>query len=329
MRLLKFGTTNGLFYFPDQSSGQDNFMSLVTRASRLPGVSGGYDEYQGRRADQAIGSISTQVQLVSTREKTMRQMRDEIGAIGDWPAGYLFTDIWEDDRQDKRWCIARPDNVSFSENVKNVPHTQQQVPMTFQSVDPGWRGGQKAIYVNDGHYLDDGWYLDGSLFLDEGHTLDSGLYLCPKLDVQAFSGDTFTVTNRGNRAAVARLTISATEPEWAFGGAVRFGDGHYFDGGVAPVGNIHVRFSANGRIETEFTWGDTLQPGEALIVDAETQIISIRGRTGRSGFASFQRKKGLGFIHVPPGESTLSISGGMGARGCRLTLDYQDTFFTS
>lgn len=330
MRLLKFGSKNGLFIFPAQSAGRDNFTSMVTKTSRLPGVDGGYSEYKGRRGFQEIGSVSSNLQLLNSPDKPMREARDQLAAVLHWGTGLLFTDIWADARQDKRYCLAQPDNFDFNENVQQVPHVQQKVPVTFQVTDPGWRGGQKRVYMDSGVCWDDGYFYEGAIYYDEGYRFDSGLYFnAPKLDAQAQSGNVFTVTNRGTRSAVARLTISATEPEWVFGGTLRFGDGHYFDGAVGPVSNINVKFTANGTLDTSWTWGDTLQPGEFLIIDGETQSVKVRGRTDRSGYPSFQRHKGYGFINVPPGDSTLQISGGIGERGCRVVLEFRDTFYTS
>jgi hypothetical protein len=338
VRLIKFAGIDGSYTFPPQTSGQDNFGNLVTKTTRLPGVDGGYDEDQSRRAVQAIGNVDASWWLNYNpaspdplEHAPMWQQRDLVGQLAGWHKSRLFMAMHESARQDKRWTWARLNNYRMPENVKTLPHNQIQVQAAFQVNDPGWRGGQRLAYTDEGHIADDGWITGGALYLDEGHTCDNGLYVMePKLDAQMLtSGTTYTVSNRGNRDALARLEISATENEWEFGGTLHLGDGHYFGGGVAPVSNINVKFSANGKLTTQWAWGDTLQPGEFLIVDAETQSVKVRGRTDRSGYTAFQRQRGYGFIHVPPGDSTLQVIAGIGPRGCRITLDFQDTFYNS
>lgn len=330
MRLNKFAGKWGSYPFPPQSSGNDNFLEVLANATRLPGVDGGYDVLNFRRAPQAIGKVSGEWWIQSSTQ-SMTTLRDTVGEIAWWGPQRLFSDVWDTSRQDKRWCWARINNFQMSENVKMTPHAQQKVSANFQVVDPGWKGGQKLIYLDEGHICDDGWYCDGALYLDEGHLCDHGFYVNPpKVDAQMNSGDSVTVTHRGTRPAKAVLVIAANMNEEGFlGDGTTLGDGHYLDSAVGPVGGIRVVFSANGRTDSEFIWGDTMQPGERLIIDAEKQTVMVNGRTDRTGYPSFQRIKGYGFITVPPGESTLTISGGIPDLGCHVTLDFWDEFYTS
>lgn len=330
MRLSKFAGRWGSYTFPPQSSGSDNFQEVLANATRIPGVDGGYDVLNTRRAPQAIGKVTGEWWLQSS-SASMTSLRDTVGQLAGWGKQRLFTDVWADARQDKRWCWARINNTQMSENVTTRPDQQQKVTANFQVDNPGWKGGQRLIYFDKGHYFDDGWYFDGPLYFDEGKTFDSGLYFNPpKGDQQMVSGDVMTVTNRGTRPAKAVLTIAASTNEEGFlGDGTTLGDGHYLDSAVGPVGGIRVVFSANGQTDSEFVWGDTMQPGERLIIDAETQTVMVNGRTDRTGYPSFQRIKGYGFITVPPGTSTLTITGGIPDLGCHVTLEFWDEFYTS
>lgn len=329
MRLIKFAGRWGSYPFPDQSSGSDNFLEVVADATRLPGVDGGYDKYGVRRANQAIGNVSADWWL-HRGNSDMTTLRAAVGAMAGWGKQRLFIDVWPGLRQDKRWTWARTNNLQMNENVQTLPHNQQKVSANFQVNEPGWKGGQKLIYMDEGHIMDDGWYTDGALYMDEGHYMDDGLYLNPpKVDAQMNSGDSVTVTNNGTRPAKAVLTIRAGGDEWFLGGDAILGDGRYLDSAEGSAGSLRVKFEANGKTDAAWLWGDTLQPGEALIVDAEAQTVMVNGQMDESGYPAFQRDVGYGFITVPPGDSTLTITGGIPDRGCHVTLDYWDEFYTS
>jgi hypothetical protein len=330
MRLIKYAGRWGSYSFPDQSNGDDNFLELVADTQRLPGVNGGYDKYRSAPANQAVGNVSAAWWL-HKQNSDMSTLRAAVGAMAGWGKQRLFINVWEGSREDKRWTWARVNNLQMSENVQTRPDQQQKVQASFQVDEPGWKGGQKLIYLDEGHILDDGWYADGPLYLDEGHSLDTGLYFNPpKVDAMMTSGESVTVTNRGTRPAKAVLTIAARTIEEGFlGDGTHLGDDSYMDSATALVSSIHVTFSANGKTDAEWLWGDTLLPGEALIVDAETQTVKVNGRTDRSGYPAFQRLAGYGFIVVPPGDSTLTIRGGIPDTGCHVSLEYWDEFYTS
>lgn len=330
MRLKKFTGRWGSYTFPDQASGSDNFLEVVGDATRLPGVDGGYDKYGTRRANQAIGNVSADWWL-HKGNSDMTTLRAAVGALAGWGKSRLFINVWEGSRQDKRWAWARLNNFQMSENVQTRPDQQQKVSANFQVNEPGWKGGQRLWFLDSGEILDDGWYLAGKWYLDEGVMLDSGYYLNPpKLDLQMNSGDSATVTNYGTRPAKAVLTIRASNIEEGFlGDGTYLGDGGYMDSAVGPVSSLRVKFEANGKIDAAWLWGDTLQPGEMMIIDAETQTVMVNGQTDRSGYPAFQRDVGYGFITVPPGTSTLTITGGIPDLGCHVTLDFWDEFYTS
>jgi hypothetical protein len=166
VRLLKYTGRWGSYTFPPQSSGSDNFLEVIANTQRIPGVDGGYDAFGTRRSNQAIGNINAEWWL---QNGSMTTLRDTVGAIAGWGKQRLFTDVWDNTRQDKRWTWARINNLRAPENVKTLPHQQQKVTASFQVNEPGWKGGQKLIYMDEGHIMDDGWYADGALYLDEGH----------------------------------------------------------------------------------------------------------------------------------------------------------------
>lgn len=339
MRLIKFAGREGAYPIPPQSSGKDNFLDLVTKTSRLPGVDGGFDEYNTRRANQSVGNQDAAFWLKYDPTSpypgfhdSIRAQRDALGQIAGWGKSRLFMQIHADERQDKRWTWARVSNIRLSENVTTLPNKQIQVQASFQINDPTWRGGQKAIYTDSGHIFDDGWRYEGMLYMDEGHTFDTpGLRYAPvKLEVQATTNTTHTLYNGGMKASKAKLKVIAREAAWTLRSSIRLGDGHYLDAGVDPVSNITITHKQYGKILTKWTWGGTLQPGEELIVDPHTQSVIVQRISGKeSGFAQFQRHVGLGFIEAPPGESTITITAGMGTRGCQLSVNFQDAFYTS
>jgi len=332
MRLKRFIGRWGRYDFPPQKSGLDNFGDLVPQTQRLPGVSGGRDLQGGRGAPQAVGSVRTTFDLDLRYGTPMRVQRDAVTSMLRWGRQRLFAVTHEDDRQGIRWVWAKPINIPLSENARDVPHLQQTVQTSFQTVDPGWRGGQRAIFMDAGHVMDDGWRMTGAIFMDDGHLMDTGLRMNPpKLNVQAFAGDTFTIRNDGTRAAKAIIRVRAMRESWTLNGLVRFGDGHYLDGGAAPSSGLIMSLIVDGGTAASWTWGNTLASGEELIVDGETNSVYVNGVGGRrDAFVDWRRLAGtLGFFEVPPGEHTVRVDGGIGAGGCTLIIEYWDTFYAS
>lgn len=332
MRLKRFIGRWGRYDFPPQKTGRDNFGDLVPQTTRLPGVSGGRDLQGGSAAPQSIGSIQTTFDLDLKYGPSMRVQRDDVTRVLRWGKQRLFAVPHADDRQGIRWVWAKPINLPLSENVRDVPHKQQTVQMSFQTVDPGWRGGQKKIFMDAGHVMDDEWRMTGALYMDDGHVMNSGLHMNPpKLNVQAFSGDTFTIRNDGTRAAKAVIRVRAMREMWTLNGLVRFGDGHYLDGGAAPSSAINLALIVDGGTAASWVWGDVLASGEELVVDGETNSVYVNGVGGRrDAFSAWRRLAGtLGFFEIPPGEHTVKVDGGIGSGGITLIITYWDTFYAS
>lgn len=330
MRLWRFAGHDGIYVFPDQINQRDNFGEVRPRTTPMGLLDGGFDDLNGRRAPQGIGNVESTWWIFKEADSSIGPKRDAALAMTGWRKSRLFTRAW-DQSQGVRWCWARVNNIRVNESAAQTPHLQQQISANFQVSDPGWNGDQKKMYFNQGHAFNTGLRFGGALYFDDGLTFDSGLrFNPPKLKVQATDGGEYTVTNYGTRAAKAVVKVAALEDEWEFGDGVYLGDGHYFNGGVAPVSSITLTMKTKSQIVNSWFWGDTLEPGEELIINSSKQSVIVDGRGGRrNAYPSFQRIKGNGFFEIPPGSHTITLKAGMGARGARLVVNFWDSYYSS
>jgi len=180
MRLFRYMSPDGIYVFPPQTEGGGNFGNAVQRTVRLPGMTGGFDEYGNGRAPGEVGNGRTMWYLKAQSMADMRRLTDEAAAMADMRAGLLFVNPF--DGGEMRWTRARVSDISGPESVFDRPDKSLRVTANFQC-----RTGR--------------WYSRaGQVFSDDGWMSDSGLYgLTPQVYQQAVDdGDTITVTNYGN-----------------------------------------------------------------------------------------------------------------------------------
>ena len=137
--LLRFGTGSTIYEFtPDnQVSLSDNFGNAVPQTTRLPGVSGGLDEYGRGIAPTEIGNVSVTFWLFfsSTADKTAKL--DALKTMQSWGVQRLFKQS-SDNNADERYCDARINNIRTPENAKDLPHERIRVSINFQVSNPFW-----------------------------------------------------------------------------------------------------------------------------------------------------------------------------------------------
>ncbi len=127
--VIKFGTYT--FTFPQTFS--DNFNNVVPSTDRIPGASGGFDNYGNETPPAEIGSVNLSFVLDATLgTKTIREMRDEVNALTHMGAQKL-TWLAQDEIPDiLRWCYAKVNNITMSKDFANHSQYRQRVQITFQ-----------------------------------------------------------------------------------------------------------------------------------------------------------------------------------------------------
>lgn len=136
MRLIRFGTGSAMYYFPAQTELSDNFGDLVQRATRLPGVSGGYRAYGDSPSPSEVGTLRTSFWLIPNNISELQGMVDAVNALKRRGVSRLYAQ--QRNSSSERWCFAEVSSIQISENVRDMPHLRQRVGMTFQVTDPFW-----------------------------------------------------------------------------------------------------------------------------------------------------------------------------------------------
>jgi hypothetical protein len=127
------------YIFPLVQTINDNFADAVPRTIRLPGMSGGIDQFGVNPAPGEIGRVTITFILASSTREGMQTLRDQVRALSTigksylrWtPAGSTVT----------RFCEARVNNISDSKNIAAHDDLQQNVTIDFQVSDPYWYDG--------------------------------------------------------------------------------------------------------------------------------------------------------------------------------------------
>lgn len=132
-RLIRFGT----YKFDDVAvSLRDNFRDCVPRTQRLPGASGGFDEFGTDRAPLEIGNVALSLWLKADTAAAMLQMRDAIKGLADFGVQDLV--IEPAPGAPYRYCRARINSIDIAENFPQRTQINQRVQINFQVSDPTW-----------------------------------------------------------------------------------------------------------------------------------------------------------------------------------------------
>lgn len=238
--LTKFGFSSPQYVFPESSqiSYLDNFTQLVTRATRMPGAHGGFDELGYGRTLHEIGSISAEFWLKDLTVSEMSAALDDFLQMTDWGKQILYMQP-SDSGLDERMCFARVDDISYNQNVKNVPHKQLKIKVVFQVAEPYWlTAGTENLW--DGSHSWNGAINWGGT----GLTSITG------------SGSV-TVTNSGNAYTLGRFVAKIT--------------------GATPCTELVVSRTVSGGATDTLVYSGSLVQNDVLEIDSRQQMITLNG----------------------------------------------------
>src|SRR5436190_4474784 len=106
-RLTRFGSGTRVYTFPPVTTFSTNFANLVPRTVRLPGVSGGFNEFLGQPAPSEIGKVSASFYLVPNKRagENITTLVDRLLSIADWGEQRLWSQPYDTSLRE-RWCNA-------------------------------------------------------------------------------------------------------------------------------------------------------------------------------------------------------------------------------
>jgi len=284
--LLRFVWEGGSYLFPGQVTIQPHQSNAVTRTTRLPGLSGGHDEYGDEAAPLAIGDIRATWWLDVRREgKPMVELRDTVLSMVDAGAGWLVADF---EGRPRRIRI-RENNINISIDNKKMAHVVQKVEANFQAKDPRWVSKPGAIYFDEGYSFNTGQIFGGSRYSSASVT----------------GGDVITLVNNGNARTPLYMRVKMTS--------------------ATPTQIEASHVLPGGRVVAGWRWIKPTVANDVLIVDAARGKVIHDATTGIvSGYPQWTPLYGKGFIMLRPGSNRIELAGWAG--NVTVEMDYDDAW---
>lgn len=240
--LTQFGFGDELYTFDttQQISLRDNFRDAVARTTRLPGVVGGYDEYGTKPAPNEIGNVQVNFWIEADTPAAIQTLKQQVGSMKAWGKRQLWKQPWGSAAA--RFCEARINSVSFSENAKDVPHRRIRVQVDFQVDYPFWLGmGTHSAFWGGGDTWGGGELWGGS----------------PVEEVVSGTDNTFSLTPGGNDLIYPRVAV-----------LVGAGD---------QAEDVRIQRIRGGRVQDEIRYTGTLAAGDVLDVDCMAYKVKLNG----------------------------------------------------
>jgi hypothetical protein len=308
-RVLSFGgyrfPTN-TYWFPDtQDQFDSNFTNVVTRTTRLPGLSGGFDELGIDEGPREIGNVRCQFWLLAQTRPEITKMRNAVKGLLAYGKARLVVQP-ADQSLKPVYTFARINNIPMSENAAECIDLHQQVTISFQVADPFWYQDYDATADTWGVGV---WgtakwggnfpaFGLGSAYAVSGQTWGTGVWGTAKWG--AGTQRDLELTNQGNAPALARFifTASQTCPE-----------GLRLENLSSPVDTVSYRGS--------------IAAGQILMMNGGAQSVRL---DGSEAYNELWSHKHPNFLRLLPGVNTVraTLPGGGGGT---LRVIYAHTWY--
>src|SRR5512134_2799678 len=118
MRIHRFNAGGLIYTFPTiQAEFVTNFANLVPATARLPGLSGGFDDYGDDAAPSEIGRVTLNFTLVAYSRADMTARRDAVYAMAGWGQRRLWLRPTNHPTDPERWCNAKVNSIRMVERL--------------------------------------------------------------------------------------------------------------------------------------------------------------------------------------------------------------------
>lgn len=272
MRLLRFGNGTGAYVFPKQHRYEDNFLTLLQRTQRLPGVSGGYRIDGFNASAKEIGAVMCTVWLLADTPAAMQAKIDALAKLQSVGVQQLYMRAFGDPNDTGvRWVYAEVKSVELPMSVETTPARVLEATIRFECADPYWHQlGAEAWKWGDGTL-----WGGGALWGGGGTT-----YPLP------LTQNDIVETVAGNAATYPRIVLS-------------------LPAGASAAGFTLQRRNDSGGVLDEISFSDALTAGDVLIVNARDMSVKLNGVNAFSNAFDFARAN---FFRLEPGANRLRIT---------------------
>lgn len=251
--LLRFGSGTELYTFvpDDQISLRDNFRDVVPRTSRIPGLSGGFDEYGQSPAPSEIGNVMYTFLYEATSEADMLAKKEALGRMKAFGKKRLYKQP-VDSTADERYCEARVNSIDFNEAAGERPDKRLRFTINFQVDNPYWlEQGTEAPQYGDGSIYGSGVSYGGT----------------PVTQSLVGADNSFSVTPDGNDFTYPRITLEVPAGKSAE--------------------NIRIQRLVNGSVIDQVRYAGTLSAGDILEINCRAYAVYLNGGNGYTSDFSF------------------------------------------
>lgn len=288
--LTRFGIGDRVLNFADigqQSTYRDNFRNGVPRVTRLPGVSGGYDELGIAEMPSEVGNIRVQLWALAETPAAMFLHKKRIGVIKSFGTAVLTKQPIGGG--ETMYVLAKVNNIEYAENVKNTPFRQLQFAIDFQVPDPRWRAiGTTGGIWDDGTIWDDGSIWDGE-------------------DVEeAVSGLTTEITVSPDGNAITLPTIT------------------FLCGVGETASQLRIQRLVGGAVVDELSYSTTLVANDSLIIDCESKTIKLNGADAYG--SAFEFKTAAWLALMPGIDNTIRVKMGLAGDAGSIAVNYEEMY---
>ena len=267
--LVRFGAGNQVYTFEQnqQISLRDNFRDVVPRTTRLPGLSGGFDEFGSGAAPGEIGNVQVMFWIFADSEAEMKAKKDEFGAMADWGVYRLYKQPM--DGSPERYCEARLNSAEISETSADQPHKRNRVQLNFQVANPAWYSlGTESPSWGDGTAWGSGALWGGSAAPNAVVGLQNDFYL----------------NVNGNARTYPRIEVRC--------------------GAAQTASGVTIQRLVQGVVVDEVKYDDTLNNNDRLIINCRALEITLNGSDNYSNDFTFQN---AGWFRLEAGENTIRV----------------------
>lgn len=269
--LTSFGRGSRVYTFPTdgQINYEDDFEKRANKINRLPGMDGGFRSLGTGPGQSTGGTVKAELWLTFD---DLADASDKLASLRAM-AGWGLQPLWRKPMVGTpQFCWAAFNSGPLRQDVHNVPHQRQRIPLLFDVPDPFWHrtvSGFGSLWGDGVARWGDGVTRWGTA---NSYTVTNSL--------------TQTFTNDGNMPTFPRLKLKNNS-----GSSVR---------------KIHFRRMVDGFAEDEFYYDTTLADGTYLDVDTRRQAVRI-GPVGSDAFDGFRPLKGPKWVQLMPGSNSLQI----------------------
>lgn len=288
--IVRFGDPGGPGYydFPNTMyQFSTNLGDALLTSIRLPGVSGGWDNYGSEPAPIEIGQVRLSFYLLASNPYEMTSKRDEVYKMMTWGRQRLYMKP-SDPALEERWCWAKINSIQMPQNAESASDHYQEVTIIWQVLEAKWYSPYPSTSG-----------LWGSSFVWGTTTWGSGGVLA---SVSGVGPTNISVTNNGNDIAIPNIYV--------------------FTGSSQSIDSIRISRLVLGTLKDEVFFNGSLGSNQSLEIDCNSKSVKRNGVSGYSLF-SFHNPA---MMRLMPGTQDLSVTLGAEENACTVVIAYRNTW---